>query len=92
MRTAKSPAELGFSHRDVQRLKKALKRAENKRVFQRVQAVLLVAQGRAISDVADISGVNVRSVYNWVNCYLEQHQVVALIALYRTKNDFGLWP
>src|SRR5438128_2589175 len=78
MRTAKGPAELGFNHHDERRLKKALKQAVDKRVFQRVQAVLLVAQGRAISDVADISGVTIRSVYNWVNCYLEQHHVAAL--------------
>jgi transposase len=78
MRKAKSPAELGFNRYDAQRLKKALKQAVDKRVFQRVQAVLLVAQGRGISEVADISGANARSVYNWVNCYLDQHEVAAL--------------
>ena len=78
MRKAKSPAELGFNRYDEQRLKTALKQAVDKRVFQRVQAVLLVAQGRPITEVADISGVNVRSVYNWVNCYLDQHNVAAL--------------
>jgi hypothetical protein len=57
MRKAKSPAELGFNRYDVQRLKKALKQAVDRRVFQRVQAVLLVAQGRGIREVADISGL-----------------------------------
>lgn len=78
MRTAKSPAELGFNRHDGPRLKRALKLAIDKRVFQRVQAVLLVAQGRAISEVAGISGVSVQTVYNWVNCYLDQHRVAAL--------------
>ncbi len=78
MRTAKSPAEFGFNCYDEQRLKKALRQTVNKRIFQRVQAVLLVAQGRAISEVADIAGVNLRTVYNWVNGYLDQRQIASL--------------
>ncbi|SRR5712692_6756563 len=78
MRTAKSPSELGFNRYDVPRLKRALKQATDKRLFQRVQAVLLVAQGRAVSQAAGISGVSPQTVYNWVNLYLEEHEVAAL--------------
>jgi transposase len=78
MRIAKSPAEYGFNRSDEPRLKKALKRAADKRTFQRVQAVLLVARGRAIKEVAGIVGVTVQTVYNWVSLYLEHHQVEAL--------------
>jgi transposase len=78
MRTAKSPAELGFNRDDEPRLKKALKRVADKRTFQRVQAVRLVAQGRAISEVAEMVGVSVQTVYNWVNYYLDRHRVAAL--------------
>lgn len=78
MRRAKSPAELGFTRHDESRLKRALKQTVDKHSFQRVQAVLLVAQGRAISEVAEISGVSVRTVYNWVEFYLDQHQITAL--------------
>jgi transposase len=78
MRRAKSPAELGFTHHDEPRLKRALKQAIDKRAFQRVQAVLLVAQGRAVSEVAEISGVSARTIYNWVEFYLDQHQITAL--------------
>src|SRR5262245_58868445 len=78
MRIAKSPAEYGFNRSDEPRLKKALKRAADKRTFQRVQAVLLVAQGRAIKEFAGIVGITVQAVYNWVSLYLEHHQVEAL--------------
>ena len=77
MRIAKSAAEFGFDRYDERRLKKALRQAADKRIFQRVQAVLLVAQGRAMSEVTDIAGVNLRTVYNLVNGYLELHQVVS---------------
>jgi transposase len=78
MRTAKSPAERGFNCYDEPHLKKALKRATDKRTFQRVQAVLLVAQGRAIKEAAEVAGVTVQTVYTWVRLYLDHHQVSAL--------------
>jgi transposase len=78
MRTAKSPSELGFNRYDAPRLRRALKQATDKRLFQRVQAVLLVAQNHAVSEVADISGVSAQTVYNWVNLYLQEHKVEAL--------------
>jgi|SRR6187200_3693968 len=76
MRRAKNPAELGFSRYDEERLKKAWKHAGDKRMFQRVQAVLLVAQGRAIPEVAFIAGVSLQTVYTWVTRYLTSHQIV----------------
>jgi transposase len=78
MRIAKSPAEFGFNRYDEPRLKKAVKQAVDKRTFQRLQAVLLVAQGRTISEVTEISGVSAKTVYNWVSLYLDQRQVAAL--------------
>src|SRR5215470_13226243 len=78
MRITKSPAELGFNRYDVPRLKKALKIVTDKRSFQRLQAVLLVAQGRPINEVASIAGVSLQSVYNWISLYLASHQVSAL--------------
>lgn len=78
MRIAQSPADLGFNHHDEPRLKKALTQAEDKRTFQRVQAVLLVARGHHISEIASISGVSEQTIYNWVHLYLDQHKVAAL--------------
>lgn len=78
MRKARIPSELGFDRYDVSRLKKALKSACDIRTFQRVQAVLLVARGRTINEVAEIAGVSVQTIYNWLNLYLDRHQVEAL--------------
>jgi hypothetical protein len=78
MRKAKSLAELGFNRSDAPRLKKAMNDADNKRAFQRLQAVFLVAQGRTIIEVAEISGVSQQTIYNWVRRYLNQHRVKAL--------------
>lgn len=78
MRIAKRPSELGFNQYDVSRLTKALKRATDARLFQRVQAVLWVAQGHAISEVAELTGVSVPTVYNWVKLYLRRHHVATL--------------
>jgi hypothetical protein len=59
MRIAKSPSELGFNRYDEPRLAKALERVTDKRIFQRLQAVLLVAHGLTADEVAVIE--NVRS-------------------------------
>lgn len=40
--------------------------------------MLLVAQGRTISEVTEISGVSAKTVYNWVSLSLDQRQVAAL--------------
>jgi transposase len=78
MRKSKSPVEFGFTRYDGERLKRGLKHTRDKHMFQRVQAVLLVAQGRAIPDVAHIAGVSLQTVYTWVTRYLASHQVGAL--------------
>jgi hypothetical protein len=56
MRISKRPSELGFNQYDISRLTQALKRATDARLFQRVQAVLWVAQGDTISEVAEADG------------------------------------
>ena len=78
MRIAKRPSELGFNQYDVSRLSKALKRVTDAHLFQRVQAVLWVAQGDTISEVAELTGVSGQTVYNWLQRYLACHQVAAL--------------
>jgi transposase len=84
MRIAKSPSELGFNRYDAPRLAKALERATNKRIFQRLQAVLLVAQGLTADEVAVIENVSAQAVYNWIYRYLDQHQVASLRDLPRS--------
>jgi transposase len=79
MRTAKGPAELGFTWYDCPRLKKALRGATEARDFRRLLAVLLVAQGRPIAEVAQITDVSRRSVHGWLRKYLRRHRVEDLI-------------
>lgn len=78
MRKPMSPCELGFSARDRQRLSKALTQMTEARVFRRVQAVLLIAEGRSFVEVAQITRLGLRSVYRQVNRYLQSHQVECL--------------
>src|SRR3954465_3767617 len=78
MRTAKGPAELGFTRHDPPRLKKALRGATRARDFRRLQAVLLIAQGRPIAEVAQIACTRKRSVSGWLGRYLESHRVEGL--------------
>lgn len=89
MRPPKNPAELGFNRYDAPRLRQALKRTADKRLFQRVQAVLWVAQGHAISEVAVLTSVSVQTVYNWVNLYLERHHVAILADAPRSGRPVG---
>lgn len=74
MRTAKGPTELGFTRHDGPRLKKALRGVTEAREFRRLQAVLLVAQGRPVAEVAQITCAGERSVYGWLRRYLSDHR------------------
>lgn len=78
MRIAKRPSALGFNQYDISRLTKALQCTTDARLFQRVQAVLWVAQGDTVSEVAALTGVSEQTVYNWLQRYLACHQVAAL--------------
>ena len=75
MRTAKGPAELGFKRYDRPRLTKAPRGAIEARDSRRLQAVLLVAQGRHVAEVARITRASTRSVYGWLRRYLRDHRV-----------------
>lgn len=78
MRKTQSPAELGFTGHDRRRLAKALNQAQEVKAYQRIQAVLLIAQGYSVDEVARIIGSKRRSVYNWVHRYLDHHRVADL--------------
>jgi transposase len=78
MRRARTPHELGFDQYDRQRLARALQRATDLRLFRRLQAVLLVARGWAVSEVALITGAKPNAIYDWVQLYLETHRTESL--------------
>jgi transposase len=79
MRKPTSPAELGFTARDRRQLSHALADAPQARVFRRLQAVLLIAQGYTAQAAAQITGLSLRSVYHWVKGFLADHQIGVLL-------------
>ena len=78
MRKSLSSSERGFSAHDQHRLSRALTQTGAARVFRRIQAVLLIAEGRTFGDTAQITGLSIQSVYNLVHRYLQSHQVESL--------------
>ena len=78
MRKALSSSERGFTAHDRPRLSRALTQTAIARVFRRIQAVLLIAEGRTVGEAAQITGFSLQSVYNLVHRYLQSHQVESL--------------
>jgi transposase len=70
MRPARTPADLGLDQHDRRRLARAADACPDARTFRRLQAVLLVARGRAVPEVADLTGLKPWAVYAWVRRYL----------------------
>jgi transposase len=81
MPKAKNPNKLGFTSSDRRRL------IRDKRIFQRLRALYLVATGYPIGEVACVIGVSRQSLYNWINSYLATHQAESLFDAARTG-----WP
>jgi transposase len=59
-----------FSGHDRRRLAKAMSSASEPHLFQRVQAVLRVAEGYSLTEAAALAGVDRVSVYRWTQRYL----------------------
>jgi transposase len=78
MRRARTPKDLGFDQHDRRRLARALECTTSARTFRRVQAVLLVARGWAVAEVARITGTRLGAIYHWVRRYARTRQVASL--------------
>lgn len=78
MRKARSPAELGFTGHDRRRLATALHQAQEAKVYQRLQAALLIAQYCPVGEVARIIGSRRRSVYYWTHRHLDHRRAADL--------------
>jgi transposase len=74
MRRARSPNELGFDQHDRHRLADAFRRVTEVRTYRRVQAVLLVARGHPVTEVAQLTGAKPAAIYGWIARYLQTHQ------------------
>jgi transposase len=78
MRKPKSAAEHGFDRYDKRRLRRALERAVDVRTYRRVHAVLSVAQGQPVREVARLACAALRTVYAWVTTYVRTHRPQSL--------------
>lgn len=68
----------GFSSEDRRRLREALEAAGTPRLYRRLLAVTLVAEGKAVAEVASDLSVHAKSVRRWVSSYLEDRDAAAL--------------
>src|SRR4051812_3385607 len=84
MRKQKSPSAFSFDRYDTGRLHKAIARATDTRIYIRLKAVLLIAQGESISKAAKFFDKSKRIVYYWLTTYLKQHQPEALVDAFRS--------
>lgn len=75
MRQARSPAAMGFSGHDRRRLQRALRQLGQVHWYQRVQAVLALAQGQSPGQVARLTGRSRRVIHLWRDRYLRRHRV-----------------
>jgi len=78
MQKANRAAEHGFDRYDPRRLARALEHASEVRLYRRLQAVLLVALGWAVREVARVTAARPWAIYNWVRRYLRTHQPESL--------------
>lgn len=78
MRKALAPAQRGLTRYDRARLRRALRYAEDVRVFQRAQALLLVAEGHTLAQAAHVTGLSRPTVYFWLRRYVQQRSIEAL--------------
>lgn len=74
MRKQKTPQAFGFDRYDKGRLWRALATATDSRVYVRLKAVLLVAEGMPVSQVAKLFDKSRCIVYSWMATYLRHHQ------------------
>jgi transposase len=79
----------GFSAGDRQRLPKALACVRRARPFRRLQALLWLAEGRSISEVARLARASRVSLYNWCGAYQQAGRGRKLAALLEEKPRLG---
>ena len=78
MRTPRTPTEMGLTGQDRRRLGRALRQSRDRRTYRRVLAVLCIARGELIEQVARVVGVSQRTIYQWLDGYRQGHRIEAL--------------
>jgi transposase len=70
---------LRLTHRERSRLERQLKMAETIRVYRRTLALLEIADGKRVADVARMLRVSHEGVYGWLSRYTETRDPTSLI-------------
>jgi len=70
--------EVWLDEADRKRLAAALSTAREARVYRRLEALLLVAEGYSVAEAARRCRVNRSSVHRWLAQYRTQHEATAL--------------
>jgi transposase len=71
--------ETWLDEADRKRLAAALAGAREARVYRRLEALLLVAEGHSVTEAARRCRVNRSSVHRWLVQYQAEHEATALI-------------
>lgn len=64
--------EIKLSKTELAHIHTMKKRAKDKRIFRRLQALTLKAKGRPHQEIADTAGVSVDTVTDWLRIYLDK--------------------
>jgi transposase len=83
-------SELHSTARQRNRLEARLKATHDAGLFRRTLAVLEIARGAPVAEVARLLRTSRVSVYHWVSCYARDHDPDAL-ADHRGGNHPSLW-
>lgn len=70
--------ELVLTTKEQQRLRRQLAQTRDVQLYRRLLAILEVAHGRSITEVAQMLGVTRQSIYNWVEAYRRERAPTAL--------------
>jgi|ERR1044071_8308226 transposase len=76
--STREESESQWTQRDQQRLRAALRNEPRSRVYRRLEALLLVAEGLSINEVARRVRVDRSSVYRWIALYRQTRDVANL--------------
>ena len=76
---AQTTSERFLDGRDRERLRQALSTAALARVYRRLEALLLIAEGHSLSEAARRVRGNRSSVHRWLARYLERHDPIDLL-------------
>lgn len=82
MRHKASPQ--GLTNADRKRLLRALSSQPLARVYRRIEALLLIAEGHSVSEAARRVRSDRSSVHRWMACYLERRDPAALLDAHRS--------